>query len=460
MKPILILALSALILLIGCAKGGEILTDIEPTPVKISKQQGLPQLFVAYEEASNEQENKLLKILKKQTPADKRTKPASHKEKIPTTKQTAPSKTIPAHKKSTLEIPDIPKSKHPSEKLIDIDYTFALVNGEVITTKDIQKDLLNYIDYLRSLKKHYAQSPFDLEGKGSFRRLLDEAQMNAIYRNFERKMLDILYKQKAEEFEKYIGSVPEQAIEEAIQQSKRQHGIFGNDEKSQQKWREILAENNLSHLEFREQIINQLNKQRVLWMIANHPDFRIDITLDITPEELAQAYLKQPVIQVTDIELYRIEIPFLPTNYDAVLKKVSDYRDQLEEAFQTIDKKHKTRRFLKITRAFFPEKKQTLKLAHLKNLEDEQPEVAYEIRLTNKDDLPALCATVELEDRLVIIFLVSKKEKGLAPFASNLVQIELFRRLHNELWNEFRRRYEQKLVREATIIPGDLVSPR
>jgi len=56
--------------------------------------------------------------------------------------------------------------------------------------------------------------------------------------------------------------------------------------------------------------------------------------------------------------------------------------------------------------------------------------------------------------------VLKKKEEGLATFSSNIVQLELFRRLQNELWNEFRLRFESRLIREATIIPGDLFSQR
>ncbi len=76
-------------------------------------------------------------------------------------------------------------------------------NSRENTSKNIQKDLMNYFDYLRSLKKRTYESPFDFEGRGVYGKMLAEAE---------------------------------------------------------KKWREILAENNLTYSEFRKMITKQLNK--------------------------------------------------------------------------------------------------------------------------------------------------------------------------------------------------------
>ncbi|MCD4656350.1 MAG: hypothetical protein K8S87_02285 [Planctomycetes bacterium] len=436
-----IAAIFSVILYLGCATH-DIVSDINTSEVTVSGNDSLSQL-VDLKERKFSTDN----AVDSQVNAEETTKP------------------LPEHNDKTDEtteenvdtfIPSIPQALAPKEILVDLDYTFALVNGDVITSKDIQKDLINYIEYLQDIRNNMSQSPFDLEGRGGYSTMLKEAELNALYRNFERKMLDILYKHKAGELKMYLGSVPEESIRSAINDSKRQHGIFGDDDAANDKWGEVLAVNNLSYLEFREQIINQLNQQRTLWLISNHPDFRIDITLDVTPRELREEYRRQPVSNVTNVELYRLEIPILPTNYDKILEKINVYRSEIENMLKDADMKDAKDKFIQHTKAVYPF--WVPKREKLTQLNDEEPQIIYEIN--NAKQLPRLCSTIELSDKIVIIFLVNKKQEGLASFSSMLVQVELFRRLQNELWNEFRERFSNILIREATIIPGDLVTPK
>ena len=434
-----IAAMLTVSLLIGCANH-EIVSDINTSEVTVSGRDSFAQLADMNEQIPD--------------------KPVDNNDSADENSSVQPKPDEEVNKTEnnieTSDVPSIPQALKPKEILVDLDYTFALINGDVITSKDIQKDLFNYIEYLQDMRKNMAQSPFDFEGLGSYSTMLKEAELNALYRNFERKMLDILYKHKSKELKMYLGSVPEESIQSAINDSKRQHGIFGDDENANKKWREVLASNNLSYLEFREQIINQLNQQRTLWLISNHPDFRIDITLDVTPSELRAEYRRQPVSNVTDIELYRLEIPLMPTNYDKILEKVNVYRSEVENLLRDVDLKEAEEKFIQHTKAVYPF--WNPKLEKLSQVNDEEPQIIYEIN--NAKQLPKLSSTIEFSDKIVILFLMKKKQTGLAKFSSMLVQVELFRRLQNELWNEFRNRFSNILIREATIIPGDLVSPK
>ena len=438
---ITIVAIFSVYLCIGCATH-DIVSDIKTSEVNLSGRDSLTQLI----------------NMKEQKPSSENTDDSdvNADEKTKVTPKSDDKEHDTEIKKDASFVPSIPQAFKPKEILVDLDYTFALINGDVITSKDIQKDLFNYIEYLQDIRKNMAQSPFDLEGLGSYSTMLKEAELNALYRNFERKMLDILYKHKANELKMYLGSVPEESIQSAISDSKRQHGIFGDDDAANDKWREVLAANNLSYLEFREQIISQLNQQRTLWLISNHPDFRIDITLDVTPRELRTEYRRQPVSNITDIELYRLEIPLLPTNYDKILEKVNVYRSEIENLLKDANFKEAEERFIQHTKVIYPF--WTPKREMLQQLNDEEPQIIYEIN--NAKQLPKLSSTIELSDKIVILFIVNKKQEGFASFSSMLVQVELFRRLQNTLWNEFRTRFSNILIHEATIIPGDLVSPR
>jgi len=437
-------AAMTLILLIGCASH-DIVSEIKTSDVDVSQNFTFNKLINADNintgEKTNNPDTDDLKTT--EVPEDNNTKETE-----------TPEDTDDKDENSF--VPAIPSANNPKSVLVDLDYVYALVNGDVITSKDIQKDLINYIEHLSDIRKNMSSSPFDLEGLGSYRSMLKEAELNALYRNFERKMLEILFEHKADDLKMYLGSVPEESIQAAIEDSKRQHGIYGDDEASNKRWREILASNNLTYLEFREQIINQLNQQRTLWLISAHPDFRIDITLDITPRELREEYLRLPVSDISNVELYRVEVPIMSSNTDAAYEKVLQYRTEIETMLGKTDAKDIEEKFKQITKAIYPFWKP--KREKLAQLNDEEPQVIYEIN--NATQLPKLCQTIEMDDKLVMIFLLKKEQKGFAKFSSMLVQVELFRRLQNILWNEFRERYSKILIREATIIPGDLVSPK
>lgn len=351
------------------------------------------------------------------------------------------------------EIPPI-ATRHPDRVSgFNKDHTFALVNGEVISASDIEREYEAFFAQYQMLIIAFR------EGKGWTNQPnpYTQVQAFALYQNFRGRILDILYRQSSEEFRQFFGSVPNSAVQEGVENFMRQSGIDPTTSDADRKLREALAARGMDYLTLQQAIREQVGRQRVYYMLAYHPEYSLGMPLDVTPAEIRAEYQRQlreaPIRSLQNIRIYRVEMPVLAASETTdVFETALGLSQDVTSIFASTPAGEREGRFKTIVSERIP--LFSGELEHLDTLDDEDAVVASEIRRTAPG---SVSAPIVLEDKIVLVYVVAKEEGEIESLNSPSLQLELRRRIENRLWGNLREKADIRLIEDAVIIPHDIV---
>ena len=353
------------------------------------------------------------------------------------------------------EVLPVPRRSESREVVIDEDHIYALINGEVITKKDILDGAVAYRLAMFDAQREAMSFPW----RESISDVIDASARAEILQSFERKAIELVYRQEAGRLRDRLGSIPREHVDTAIEEAMKRHGIDVHDEEeARAKLQHVLQMTGMTFFDFERQVREQIEATRVAQYYAFAPHDRFGISFDISPAEMQEEYLERPIQRTEDVRLMRVRFERLSETAPegrAIEDLARQFLAELRTRFDRIERRRanpEARRrarqetFAELAEHYLGEFDPQPEF--LADLGGEPPEIAEEIRRTSPG---ALSDMVRMTNEVQVLYVIEKSQSGHEPFNSPAVQRELRQRLLNQRWNDFRYEVDMMLLRRAVM---------